>query len=399
MTAEKLKNRGWKAVLGTAAAMIMLLCLPAAAWGEKTVTLTFAGDCTLGSEEQKRDQEDSFISVSKKEGFDYFFRYFRDLFSEDDCTVVNFEGVLADSPAGEVKNKTYRFRAPAEYAKILTGASVEAAGLANNHTGDYGAQGLKRTQEALEAEGICWFREKRFHIVEKDGIRIALVAMDYRVYVSQCENIRNEIARVRESGEANAVVLLYHDGNEYDARHTQTQDKVATYFINNGVDLVIMHHPHVVQGIEVKNNRTVFYSLGNFVFGGNRQIRTEPYKDRTVSSLYSLVVQAKLYFNDDGSYKGQQMILYPAYTSSAAPINNYQPYRVNTEEALPVLDAIQYDSTTMEIPAANADGEGLARVVLGYLPAEEEPTEAPLAQSENGIPEPANPRPYRNNKP
>ena len=93
------------------------------------------------------------------------------------------------------------------------------------------------------------------------------------------------------------------------------------------------------------------------------------------------------------------MILYPAYTSSAAPINNYQPYRVNTEEALPVLDAIQYDSTTMEIPAANADGEGLARVVLGYLPAEEEPTEAPLAQSENGIPEPANPRPYRNNKP
>ena len=382
----------WLAVL----AAVCLLTGTAAA--EKIITLTFTGDCTLGSEEQKKDQPDSFISVSKQKGFDYFFANFREMFSQDDLTVVNFEGVLADTAAGESTSKTYRFRAPMEYVKILTGASVEAVGLANNHVGDYSAQGLKHTIEAMDGAGIAWFREKNFYTFEKDGIRILFVAMDYRAYVGQCEAIKNEIVRIRENGEANAVVLLYHDGNEYDAHHTSTQEKVADYYIRNGVDLVIMHHPHVVQGITIKNNRSVFYSLGNFVFGGNKSIRSENYRDRVVTSLYSLVVQAKLFFSDDGTYKGQQMVLYPTYTSSAAPVNNYQPYRVGVEDALPVLDAIQYDSAGLTIPEPIRDSEGLSRVVMGYLPAEEDPIEAPEARSVDGVPEPANARPYRDSK-
>ncbi len=399
MTAAGRKKGIRKAILLALAALLLLAALAATAAAETIITLTFTGDCTLGSEESKKEQEDSFIAVSKREGFDYFFKNFREMFSADDCTVINFEGVFADTAAGEATNKTYRFRAPMEYVKILSGASVEAAGLANNHIGDYSTQGLRHTIEAMEGAGIGWFREKNFHFVEKDGIRIALVAIDYRAYVSQCEIIRNEIVRVKENGEANAVVLMYHDGNEYDAHHTPTQDKVADYYIRNGVDLVIMHHPHVVQGITVKNNRSVFYSLGNFVFGGNKAIRSADYKGKiTVTSLYSLVVQAKMYFNDDGTYKGQQMILYPAYTSSIPPANNYQPFRVNAKDAEPVMEAILFDSTGMDIPSPVNDGEGLARVVLSYLPAEEETESAPRAESADGKPEASNPRPYRDSK-
>ena len=86
-----------------AALFALLLCGRAAA--EKIITLTFAGDCTLGTEEATRRASDSFDSVARKKGYDYFFANFYDIFSQDDCTVVNCEGVLSDSSNGEVKDK------------------------------------------------------------------------------------------------------------------------------------------------------------------------------------------------------------------------------------------------------------------------------------------------------
>ena len=108
--------------------------LPAGAFAGRSVLLTFTGDCTLGSEEAKRANENSFDSVIGREGLSYPFEKVRFLFESDDFTVVNLEGVLSDSSSGENTGKTYRFRGPAEFVKILAGSSVEAAGLANNHT-------------------------------------------------------------------------------------------------------------------------------------------------------------------------------------------------------------------------------------------------------------------------
>ena len=122
-----------------AALFALLLCGRAAA--EKIITLTFAGDCTLGTEEATRRASDSFDSVARKKGYDYFFANFYDIFSQDDCTVVNCEGVLSDSSNGEVKDKTFRFRGPEEFVNILKAGSVEAVSLANNHSKDYGGDG------------------------------------------------------------------------------------------------------------------------------------------------------------------------------------------------------------------------------------------------------------------
>ena len=99
--------------------IIGVLLTAVCAEAEKTILLTFTGDCTLGSEEATRPREDSFDSLAAKNGYDYFFANFREMFENDDITVVNLEGVLSDSAFQERTRKTFRFRGPTDYAKIL----------------------------------------------------------------------------------------------------------------------------------------------------------------------------------------------------------------------------------------------------------------------------------------
>ena len=379
------------------AILLAALCLLTPhARADKYITLTFAGDCTIGSEEKYRDAEDSFDSYAKREGHSYFFANVRELFSEDDCTVINLEGILSDSAFGEKMQKSYRFRGGTDFADILTDASVELAGIANNHIADYGAKGMESTIRTLESAGIGWTRELDCYTLEKDGVRVCFFAADNGIHNKYREKLRKRFAALRAAGEADAIVVMYHNGNEYDARHTPRQEQAGEFYIDAGADLVIMHHPHVVQGIRILNNRTILYSLGNFVFGGNRDIRTQSYRGiRQVSSLYGLIAQVKLHFSNRGKYLGQQVILYPVYTSSAAPKNNFQPFRLNAEQAEPVIDAIRYDtSDEIEIPEAEEDESGCVRITMPYLSGGAE-TEAERESGPDGRPEAPPARPYR----
>ena len=186
-------------------------------------------------------------------------------------------------------------------------------------------------------------------------------------------------------------MLLVHVWKEYFPKHQEKQELYGNYFINTaGADLVIMHHPHVVQGIRILNNRSVFYSLGNFVFGGHTKVSRG--KNGT-NSLYSLVVQAKMHFTDDGVYAGQQIVLYPAYDSGADPANNYQPIRITKAQAMPVWEAIQYD-TEWALPSLQEDEYGRAFAIMDYLPADDGPDGE--TAPEEGKPEAAPAQPYRN---
>ena len=350
------------------AAGLLLFSLSAAS-AEKTVTLTFTGDCTLGGEERTRFQPDCFDTIVREQGYEYPFRYFRPLFEEDDCTVINMEGVLSDSYADEFKDKTFRFRGKTEFAEILTLASVEAAGLDNNHVNDYGAQGLRNTQETLANAGIAWFRALDIYILEKDGIRIAFLALDQstseRLFTSK---IKDRMLQLKADHEADAIVVCFHCGREYDPKHSKLQEKMANSFIRAGADLVIMNHSHVVQGLKQINNRTACFCLGNFVFGGNCAIKSKPYLNRTVTSRYSIVVRAVLTFADDGAYLGQQLAIYPAFISDDPNHNHYQPYPVHGDEAVAVIDAVQFD-TDFKLPALT-EGETYDYVLLPYLSAD-----------------------------
>ena len=100
-----------------------------------------------------------------------------------------------------------------------------------------------------------------------------------------------------------------------------------------------------------------------------------------------------MHFSDDGTYLGQQMILYPAYDSGADPVNNYQPVRVTAEEAAPVWEAIQFD-TAWHLPPLQTDESGRAYAIMNYLPANDNSGEE--TQPEEGEPEAAQPQPGRN---
>ena len=357
-----------------AALLAAILTLTASlALADKVVTITFTGDCTLGSEERLRSTETSFDSVAAREGYDYFFEDFRELFASDDYTLVNLEGVLSDSSAQENRTKTYRFRGPTSFVNILKSVSIEGVTLANNHVADYGNQGLESTKKTLDEAGIEWGRLQKVLFVEKEGVRVALICMDrttlgadYKGPKKNYNWLNEEIPRLKREGEADAVVVIFHGGVEYRANHDETQQRYAKMWIGLGADLVIMHHPHVVEGIDVINNRAACYSLGNFCFGGNAEVREEIRRiGRSVTALYSIVVQADLHFDDDGRYIGQQLRLYPAYISRTTPLNDYHPVLVKGSDAALVMDAVQYD-TQIDLPLFD---EAAGCVTLPYYEA------------------------------
>ena len=343
--------------------LTVLFCLPAGfAEAEKTVTVSFAGDVTLGSEEWLKDSPGNFHEFARDKGYGYFFANVKDLFEQDDLTIVNLEGVLSNSAADENKNKAYRFRGPTDYAKILTEGSVEACAISNNHTKDFGSRGYDDTKEALEAENIGYFGNRDYWIFEKDGIRIAFFSFVSTAYESYRQWTVEISEKLKKDG-VNAIVYIYHGGNEYSKEHNWMQWNFARQVIGyRHGDLVIMHHPHVVQGVDVMQNRYIFYSLGNFCFGGNAQVR----------ALQSMVVQADLHFSDDGEFLGQQARIYPAHIAATASQDgdpsDFQPKLVTGEDARRVLELVQYD-TAFELGSFDEEAGCL---VLPYLPAETE---------------------------
>ena len=116
-----------------------------------SLTLSVVGDCTLGTDETF-DYDTSLNAYYENYGADYFLQNVKDIFSTDDLTIANFEGTLTDSD--EREDKTFAFKAPASYASILTGGSVEAVNTANNHSHDYGEQSFDDTLAALDDAGI-----------------------------------------------------------------------------------------------------------------------------------------------------------------------------------------------------------------------------------------------------
>ena len=342
----------------TAACLVGMALLFSTAAAETTLHFTFAGDCTLGSEEAKRKQATSFDSVITEKGYDWPFANMQELFQNDDLTVVNLEGVLSDSNRSENKDKTYRFRGPTAFVDILTRSGIEAVNLANNHTQDFGKQGYTATQETLAAAGVGYFGSRSVYIFEKDGIKVAFFGLNSTAFNGNKAWAKEEIARLKQEEGVNAVVFTFHAGQEYGKHRNQAQETYAHYMIDAGADLIIGHHPHVVQGMEIYNNRTICYSLGNFASGGNKEVR----------ALETVVVDVALTFDDAGNYLGQQLTLYPANISGTYPENNYQPVLVSGDAAQDVMALIQND-TDYEL-APYTDEAGCAQ--QPYLPAQPE---------------------------
>ena len=329
--------------------LLLLLILMGTGSAETVFTVSFTGDVTLGGVEKGRNNSESFDSYAAREGYAYFFRNLQDLFQNDDLTIVNLEGVLSDSARNENKKKNICLRGREDFAKILTIGGIEACAVANNHMMDYGRQGYNTTIRTLQNHGLKICGNDLSFEIEKNGVRIGFFSFSGGYLTkANMKAVQERIKDMRKIG-VNAIVCCFHAGQEYaPKRRKWDQERYEKTAVEEwGADLVIMHHPHVLQGIDRIKDRYIFYSLGNFCFGGSTVIRNQE-GNRQIRTLESMVLQMDLIFDEQGKLSGQKVRIYPCYISSSAEkagdINDYQPRRVTGEQARNVIHRIQEDT-------------------------------------------------------
>ena len=251
------------------------------------------------------------VAESLNGDYSYFFKNVSPIFSEDDLTIVNFEGTLSNQ--GTRQDKQFAFRGKPEYVQILTSSSVEAANLANNHSADYGDVSLSDTIKYLNEAGISNFIGTNTAIRDVNGISVGLVGID-ALDETEAAKLENVIGSVKSLG-AQLVIVSIHWGEEKATAPNDTQTELAHKAIDAGADLVLGTHPHVLQGIEKYNGKYIAYSLGNFCFGGNNN----PADKDTV------IYRQTFTFVDGVMQEDDNMTLIPATISGHDEYNDYQP--------------------------------------------------------------------------
>lgn len=285
-----------------------------------TVTLSAAGDCTLGTEESF-GYEGTFPEAWDAAGGDgsVFLAGVRSVFDQDDLTLVNMEGPL--TTRGERQDKTFAFRGDPAYVEVLKTGSVEAASLANNHSYDYGNDGYWDTFKTLGDTGIMPFGYEESQILTVKGIPVGLVGIN-ALEAGAPDQLQEELTKVKERG-AWLTVVFFHWGSELETRPDEDQVWLAHLAVDQGADLVLGAHPHVIQPLETYKGRTICYSLGNFCFGGNSNPRD---KDTFIYQQTFRFQKGCLLGADPGK-------VIPCRISSTPDWNDFCPTLVEGEEA------------------------------------------------------------------
>jgi poly-gamma-glutamate synthesis protein (capsule biosynthesis protein) len=298
-----------------------------------SVTITAAGDCTLGGD-WNTDAHERFESYVDEYGYDYFLENVKDIFESDDLTFVNLEGPLTTSDQKR-GGRVFNFKGDPENVNILTSASVEVAGVANNHALDFGSSGLKETANVLTdaGVGVCGFSAPYKAVV--NGIRVTLMS------VTEWDYTIDELTDMLKAQRADCdlLVVMIHWGEERLYSATDSQVVYGRALIDAGADLVLGSHSHVLGGIELYEGKYIVYGLGNFCFGGNAN----------PSDKDAMIFQQTFVFDPDAGTIDGGISVIPVSTSSKAGTNDYRPTPLSGTEALRVLRKIgTYSSVSLD---------------------------------------------------
>ena len=239
---------------------------------DPTVTLMFSGDVTLS------DHFEEVVGTDYTRPFAAMKEY-----QQADLSMVNLENPLTRATLA-MPDKQFNFKANPDAVKVLTSGGVDLVNLANNHTMDFEADGLKETLATLDAAGIQYMgagkdltEARRPKIIDVKGQRIAYLSYWGEEYGAEAnkagvnsikeERIAEDIKAIRD--QVDWVVVNFHWGQELAEVPADWQVKLGHFTIDQGADVIVGHHPHVLQGAEVYKGRPIAYSLGNFIFGGN----------------------------------------------------------------------------------------------------------------------------------
>lgn len=254
------------------------------------------GDVTLGYHYEEWFDDQVARGKTRDQMFAYGFKEVLPAIEGTDLFVVNLECPFTDR--GEKIPKNFNFRARPEFVSSLVAGGVDAVSLANNHLMDYGAVGLMDTIAALDEAKIPYFgagmnlaEARKPLILEKNGVKVAFLGYFFlgehniepkEVHATDTtpgvaghpsdvdlmeKMLRDDILAAK--GKADVVIPFFHWGRENIHSLQPYQLRLAHAAIEAGASTVLGSHPHVLQGMELKNGVPALYSFGNFVFGGN----------------------------------------------------------------------------------------------------------------------------------
>ncbi len=303
------------------------------------ITISAAGDCTLGIDSHCGGNFNSYYDAN---GPEYFLEKVKPVFSKDDLTIVNLEGPLTESQNRQ--DKSYTFKGPAKYVNILKKGSVEVVTLANNHSFDFGPQGLADTQATLKKNKIPFCYKNCIAYKKVKGVKVAFIGLN-KLDGDNTPLIDATIGAAKKA-KAQIIIVNYHWGEERVYQADGLQKFLGKYCIDRGADLVIGHHPHVLQGIEKYKGKYIVYSLGNFCFGGN----VNP------SDKDTMIFQQTFYIKKGKLQKTNDAKIIPCSLSGVSYTNNYQPVILKKSAKANIINKVRGYSSGMNV-SIKSDGK------------------------------------------
>lgn len=298
------------------------------------ITISMMGDCTLGTDESF-GWDSSLNAYFESRDADYFFENVKSILEADDLSIVNFEGALTNST--ERQDKSFVFKGDPEFASILSAGSIEAVNVANNHSHDYGDEGFEDTLRYLKSENITAFGYDETAVLEIKGVKIGLVGINILDnHTAGRRQLQDNIDKVKSEG-AQLVIVSLHWGEEREAVPDSNQVSLGHMAIDYGADLVVGHHPHVLQGIEEYNGKYIAYSLGNFCFGGNK----------SPDDMDTIIFQQTFTIENGEVLTDNNTNIIPCTISSGNGYNNYQPTPAAGEEKQRILEKLNERSDSL----------------------------------------------------
>ncbi|MSU56032.1 MAG: CapA family protein [Candidatus Taylorbacteria bacterium] len=243
----------------------------------KEIKMVFVGDIMLSRNIGQ--------SMEQKKDYTFFFASTTEFLKSADITFGNLENPV--STRGIRSGSIYSFRADPQTLQGLTSAGFNVVSIANNHIWDYGKQAFKDTLSNLSENGISavgggenYAEAHTPKILMVGKTRIAFLAYTNLISpklglasstpaISRYDDtiLQTDITEAKKVSDF--VAVSFHWGDEYQTKHNAEQERVGKLVIDAGANLVIGHHPHVVQEVEEYNNGYIAYSLGNFIFDQN----------------------------------------------------------------------------------------------------------------------------------
>lgn len=327
-------------------------------------TILFAGDAM-----QHQAQLDQALLEGDGKRYDYSecFRWIAPEITEADYAVVNLEVPLGGGP----RYSGYPcFSAPDSFAQALADAGFDMMLTANNHCLDSGMKAARRTLTALDSLGIdhagtfhdATDRSKKVPLIKEiNGIRFGFLNYTYgtngipakdgmEVALIDKEIISKEMRQTREAG-AEILVVMMHWGIEYVLKENAIQRNLAQFLIDNGADMVIGGHPHVIQPMKMIRDEKrgqdvpVVYSLGNFISNmktgdtrGGAYMRVRVERD-SIGKARVMWADYDTFFSAKPTGKGSNFTVIPSHRTDLIPAGQLGHWQIFNRSASKVFDA------------------------------------------------------------